>query len=144
MAKSSLITNVSAVLVGLVVCVLGLVILMQGRELVLIVLVSFLGVDQFGIRFWTQLYYILAGLAWMSLFFLMDMILKRGIHRRKLALYSLNSIGIVMLILGVVQAVLTIFNYLPRTAPQVALTSLELIAGIGLIVWGKRWELNRR
>ncbi len=51
---------------------------------------------------------------------------------------SLFVIGILLLILALVEFALTLYGNLPKSALQIGLTILEVLAGLGMIYMGKQ------
>jgi len=130
--------RISTFLTTLVVCILALVIIALGGQLLSVVLVTSLPENVYAIRLWTQLYYVLAGMTWLVLTFLVDYKLSQAAQKGRLLRRSFDLVGICLLVIGLLQIALTAYGYLPRTALHIALMALELGVGAVLIFYGSR------
>jgi hypothetical protein len=106
-----LLSNVPAFLAWLVVCGLALIIIAIGAPLLQAFLVVTLGVNQYSIRFWTQLYYVILGMLWLGFFILIEHLMFSDSSREGLLLpRTLYVVGVELLIMALLQFVLMAYR----------------------------------
>jgi hypothetical protein len=129
--------NLGSLLAWLVVCALGLVVIAVAANFFQVFLVMTMKVDRWSIRFWVQLYYILAGLIWLGLVIFVEHLLFSESSRDGLLLpRSAFIIGIELIAIGVFQFLFNLYGTFGWL--EALLTLGELVAGAALIWYGRR------
>jgi hypothetical protein len=132
-----LLSNVRAFLAWLVSCGLALIIIAMGAPLLQAFLVVTVGVSQYSIRFWTQLYYVVFGMFWLGFFILMQHLMFSDSSREGLLLpRTLYVVGLELLVMAALQFVLMAYRTLDGL--MLLLTVGSALAGAALIWVARR------
>lgn len=82
-------------------------------------------------------YYVLAGIAFLGLFFLMEnQLVTTGVPKKLVLRRTFFALGVELLILALMQ--LAMMAYVPALPLQIGLAVLEILLGVGLIYLGQR------
>lgn len=130
--------NISVFVGWLVICALALLVLLQGRELYLLIMVNVLGAGKYAIRFWNDVYYILAGIGWLGYFIWVDHSLNQAAGKGRLVAKVLFMLGVTLLVLALIQVGLMAYRHIGRGALQIALTGGEFLVGALMVFISRR------
>jgi hypothetical protein len=132
-----LLSNVRAFVAWLISCGLALIVIAIGAPLLQAFLVITLGVNQYSIRFWTQLYYVVLGMLWLGFFILMEHLMFSDSSREGLLLpRTLYVVGVELLVMAVLQ--FGLMAYRPFDGWVLFLTVGSALAGAALIWVARR------
>jgi len=139
-------TPVRVFLVVLLGFTLLAVILLLGHELFLMFLVNTLQAGRYAVRPANDLYYVISGVVCLAYIFLVHDYINRKAKKGRLLEKSLLTLGIQVLLVGLIHLGLLLYGYFARGVLVIFLVVMEGLVGAILLYFGflmnKRWSLS--